>query len=127
VERTGITQSFVTQRGGRVPEEIHRDETQEEQGNKKRRGVMITRIYKYQLRITDEQVIDLPRSAQLLTVQEQAGTVCLWAWVCPSEPIQSRKIRIVGTGHPIEGNLKYITTFQQFGGSLVWHVFEDLS
>ena len=51
----------------------------------------------------------------------------LWAMVDTEENSkEDRYIRIYGTGHEISnaGNLKYISTIQMMGGSLVLHVFE---
>lgn len=40
-------------------------------------------IYKYPLDVTDVQEIKLPVGAEILTVQAQNGTLCLWALVDP--------------------------------------------
>lgn len=81
-------------------------------------------VYKYQLGVGDLQSVEMPRDAQILTVQVQRGTVCLWALVDPDAALVTRRIRIAGTGHVIEGAHTYIGTVQQMGGALVWHVFE---
>jgi len=45
--------------------------------------------------------------------------------VNPKAPKQRREIEIIGTGNPTEeANRRYIGTFQQLGGRLVWHAFE---
>lgn len=93
---------------------------------------MKTTIWKYELEITDSQVIKMPKFATILTVQMQGVTPCLWALVDPSNPpIEGREIQIFGTGHPIENEIgmdrKYIGTIQLHGGSLVFHVFEPIS
>jgi hypothetical protein len=84
------------------------------------------RVYKYKLRLTDFQGIDLPVGAKILTVQEQRGEIQLWALVDQDQDHTERRfIEIAGTGHDILNDVKdYITTFQQLGGNLVWHVFE---
>ncbi len=86
-------------------------------------------VYKYPLRAVDNQAVDLPIGATLLAVQEQYGQPCLWALVDTDAGHLPRRIRIHGTGHPIENAdaLKYIATFQLSGGALVFHAFEDLS
>lgn len=83
-------------------------------------------IYKYELQIVDDQLIDLPLYAELLTVQMQNGRPRLWAVVDTELKTEKRYIRIHGTGHSISsvGVLKYISTFQMEGGSLIFHVFE---
>lgn len=85
---------------------------------------MIKIIYKYPLLHADLQAIEMPRGAQVLTVQEQFGELRLWALVDPTEPTVERAIRMAGTGHPIDaGHVgRYISTVQQ--GSFVWHFFE---
>lgn len=86
-----------------------------------------TTIYKYELKLKDNQTIELPGRAKILTVQVQYHTnIVLWALVNPELPTEKRSIRIIGTGHKINNNesLKYISTIQMEGGSLVWHIFE---
>lgn len=85
-------------------------------------------VWKFPLAVTNEQRIDLPAGARLLTVQPQGEGVCLWA-LCDSEAEREpRMIVILGTGHqaPEENlwQLKYISTFQLQDGALVFHAFE---
>ena len=87
-------------------------------------------IHKYPLRVTDTQEIPMPFGAEILCVQVQHGTPCLWAIVKPSKlnPLQPKTIEVYGTGHDMPQdmgiNRKYIGTFQMNSGSLVFHVFE---
>lgn len=76
----------------------------------------------------DVQTIDLPHGAQVLSVQVQDGSPYIWACVNPSAKSEPRQFRLYGTGHPIEGDclLKFIGTFQLFGGRLVYHLFEEV-
>ena len=86
-------------------------------------------IWKYEIEITDIQDVKMPKDAEILTVQAQRGCIGIWAIVNSEETeIVRRTIIIKGTGHPInpEYNLKYIGTFQIYGGELVFHVFEKL-
>ena len=85
-------------------------------------------IWKYQLEICDEQHLQMPSGAKILTVQIQQETVQLWACVDPDQTLILRQIRIHGTGHhvPNHDKLKYISTFQLQDGNLVFHVFEVL-
>lgn len=89
-------------------------------------NIMEQRIWKYQLEITDDQVISMPTGAEILTVQMQNGKPCLWALVDPNEETKTyRLIQIYGTGNPIpDGNRRYISTIQIFNGDLIFHVFE---
>jgi hypothetical protein len=83
-------------------------------------------VYKYPLRLADAQAVQLPKGARILTAQFQGEQLCLWAMVdTDQDEMQKREIRIHGTGHPISNvdALRYIGTVQQFGGSLIWHVF----
>lgn len=87
-------------------------------------------IWKFELETTDNQKIQMPVGAEILTVQTQNETPCLWALVDPNEAKEDRFIEIFGTGHPIGYDMdvdvdrKYISTYQLHGGSLVFHVFE---
>jgi len=87
---------------------------------------MIKTIWKYKLSTTDEQVIEMPAMAEILTVQIQNGEPCLWALVDSSYPHKEKRyIEIFGTGNPIgTGPRTYIGTYQLDGGKLVFHVFE---
>lgn len=84
-------------------------------------------IWKYPLALRDVQGIDMPSGANILCVQVQAGVPCLWAIVDTEARNVMRRIRIVGTGHPIEVEGEpYIGTFQIHDGALVFHAFEVL-
>lgn len=85
------------------------------------------RIYKYKLETTNVQEIEMPFGTQILTVQVQNGSPCIWAMV--DMEVKTTKMyvfRIFGTGHPIEDDFsgKYIGTYQLNSGSLVFHVFQ---
>lgn len=83
------------------------------------------RIWKWQLDVTDEQVVQMPAGAKLLDVQMQGGACCLWALCDENAPKEQRRIAIYGTGNlmPDEPG-EHIATFQMHGGSLVFHAFE---
>jgi hypothetical protein len=89
-------------------------------------------IWKVSLAITDRQTVTMPKDANILSVQEQSGTLHLWAIVNPYAEQERRVIEIVGTGTPMadvdEEDLArfHIATVQVRGGALVWHVFELL-
>lgn len=84
-------------------------------------------IWKYPLSIRDAQDVSLLEGSEILTVQMQGDVLCLWALASPGTSIKRRRIEIFGTGNPIpEGKRRYIATVQMAGGSLVWHVFENL-
>lgn len=80
-------------------------------------------IWKYPLGNGSPQMVSMPKGAEILTVQVQAGHTCLWAHVDPNEELEPRKIYIVGTGHPTPADAwRYIGTIQQ--PPFVWHIFE---
>lgn len=80
-------------------------------------------IWKWELEITDRQVISMPRDANALTVQIQNGKPCLWALVSPDCAKRDVPILIFGTGHPVQNDGHYIGTVQV--GALVFHVFAE--
>lgn len=86
---------------------------------------MKTVIWKWTLRVTDEQIVEIPEGAQILSVQMQGDMPQLWALCKEDKPKVPRRILIYGTGNPIvEYPGKYISTFQMHGGALVFHTFE---
>jgi hypothetical protein len=88
-------------------------------------------IYKYPLKqLTDEQTIELPVGAEILTVQPQGedDDVMLWLWALidpAAETTKERTIAIHATGHHVKQEiLWHINTFQLMGGAFVFHAFE---
>jgi hypothetical protein len=81
-------------------------------------------IWKFELADVDEQVIEMPQDAKILSTQVQVSTICLWAIVDTKKPRVGRQFITLGTGqpYPLDCDLKFIGTVQQ--GSLVWHIFE---
>jgi len=88
-------------------------------------------IWKFELKLTDKQFINLPKGAELLSVQNQNERACLWGLVKPNEEKEERCFEIFGTGHEIHSDMgvdrKYIGTFQMQNGGLVFHLFERLN
>lgn len=84
---------------------------------------MIT-IHKFPLEQRNINEVEMPEGAEILSVQIQNGTLCLWAKVNTDYPEEKRAIRIIGTGNYINPcePLVFITTYQFEG--LVFHVFE---
>lgn len=85
-------------------------------------------IWKFELENTDEQKVEMPVGSEILTVQTQNETPCLWALVDPSADKETRYLEVFGTGNPLpyctDLDRIYISTYQLKGGSLVFHVFE---
>lgn len=86
-------------------------------------------IWKFPLTVTDYQTLTMPEGAEILSVQDQDGALCLWALVDPQAPMVERLIEVFGTGHPIPTNMgisrNYLASVQQ--GRFVWHVFERIN
>ncbi len=86
------------------------------------------KIYKYELKIVDQQEIRIPFGGEILCAQMQGPVLCIWVLVDPGNSPKSRAFEIFGTGHPMEDPLpykrEYISTFQLQGGALVFHLFE---
>lgn len=81
-------------------------------------------IWKFPLRILDEQTVEMPADAVLLSVAEQTDVVCLWAEVVPDRPTEKRRILIHGTGHAISGEPRFIGTVLALDGRLVLHLYD---
>ena len=81
-------------------------------------------IYKYTIPTIGQSRLNLPRNANILSVQNQHDKITLWALVDTSEPNETRFFEVYGTGQPCPyaDRQQYIGTVQIAG--LVWHVFE---
>lgn len=83
-------------------------------------------IHKYQLKVTDRQLLELPEGSRTLACKEQDGNLCLWVYLDTEEKLERLEILILGTGNPAPSDLKdthfFIDTVQMSNG-LVWHVF----
>jgi hypothetical protein len=96
--------------------------------NRKKENLLMQIIHKYLLHLESWQTLSLPKNYQILSVQFQAGTICLWALIDNEEQnLEQVTIMIIGTGKSgIQGqykeNYKYLATLQHNG--YVWHVFE---
>jgi hypothetical protein len=83
-------------------------------------------IWKFPLRTTDVQTVEVPSDHEILTIQIQNGIPCMWVLVSPDAPMIKIVIEIFGTGNPVEKGLrKYIGTYQ-IKGPLVFHCFQFL-
>jgi len=85
------------------------------------------KIFKYPLKLQDEQLIEMQQWADILSVKNIGDELYLWAMVAVDAPKEERKIMITGTGHPIDPEIliggKHIDTVVMPNG-LVWHIFE---
>ena len=92
---------------------------------------MEKRIFKYTLKTEYKQIINLPKGAEILTLQTQFNEPQLWVLVDPNETDQEEKyIEIFGTGNLVCYDMgvdrKYLATYQLDDGNFVFHVFERL-
>lgn len=87
---------------------------------------MSKKIFKYQLETKDIQQVEMPQGAEILCIQTQNETPCIWALVEPNATVTKRAFEIFGTGHNVHenANRKYIGTYQLQGGKFVFHCFE---
>lgn len=87
-----------------------------------------SRIFRYELRVTDVQKISLPSAHLVLSVAPGRGGyhIDMWAQVKPSHHAVERTFHIAGTGHPLPDlyELNFIGTAVMSDG-LVWHVFVE--
>lgn len=85
-------------------------------------------VYKYPLSLDREQTLKIPAGSNIISAQFQTGTLCVWAEVETVYPFEMRTVWIIGTGHelpPVQRAPRYISTVQQLGGALVWHIYES--
>lgn len=73
----------------------------------------------------------MPKDAEILTIQTENETPCIWALVNPEKAIELRYFEIYKTNQDIHCDMgverKYINTFQLDGGSMVFHLFERIN
>jgi len=88
-------------------------------------------IYKYQLPVKEKCIIELPKSAMIIRVEDVAGLFYLWAIVNPENELQKRYLEFYKTGQPIETPLRdlfFLGTCKLFiMQELCLYVFENLN
>lgn len=84
------------------------------------------RMYKYMLKIsTATQVVKMPLTAKIMTLQLQEGNPCMWALVDPAEELVDRTFDTYGTGQQLPGGYQeYVGTYVLDEMEYVGHVFE---
>lgn len=87
---------------------------------------MKTRIYKYPLVASGEQIIPMPEGAVILTIKVQRKEPMMWAMVNPEMPDMDRVFAIRTTGSERDYNPadKYLGSFMLLNDNFVGHVFE---
>lgn len=84
-------------------------------------------IWKTILNTVPVQEINVPERAEMLTVHEQYGELCIWYKCDPRNEMTKRRLACVGTGQDVPENSRYVGTGFFHGGRLVLHVFEVLT
>ena len=88
----------------------------------------MTTIWKYKLE-PGRQVITVPQGSQILSVNNQDLTPCLWVMVDDERQRTEVIIEVFGTGHKIEVGSgierKFLGT--AVCGFFVWHVFARIA
>jgi hypothetical protein len=87
------------------------------------------KVFKYTLEEAEQQALDLPVGAELLSVGYQNGQLRLWALVDPDQTMtETHRIRMAGTGHPLPDGveLAFLGRVGLLDGALILHFFEEL-
>lgn len=82
-------------------------------------------IYKYYVPEENEFQLDIPKQAQLLSVQMQGEHAQLWVLVDPDAEVERRNFRVFGTGQVVDAGqfdgYNHVDTWQS--GEFAWHLF----
>jgi len=94
-------------------------------------------IWKYELAVEDDQTINMPEDAYILSVHTQVKSVsrfrsdeeviCLWALVDTKKPSQERGVSVRGTGSSCDDlpNTHFLGSVFFTTAPLVFHIFID--
>ena len=82
-------------------------------------------IWKYEISVTAEQVLHVPKGATPLSVQVQEGAICIWFFVDEKNEKVATTVHVVGAGYnPSKVKLSdFVGTVQT--PPFVWHVFVE--
>jgi hypothetical protein len=71
--------------------------------------------------------VEIPDGAKILHVAQQGDHLCMWALVDPEQPKVKRYFSVYGTGFDMPDDPgEFIGTALMNGGSLVFHIFEEV-
>lgn len=91
---------------------------------------MAKTIWKYELPVEDSFSLDLPVSAEILSLDVQYGRPTLWCLVdLELHEVKERTFRFFGTGQTLKENfneLKFVGTVLLRSDTLVFHLFEEI-
>lgn len=84
-------------------------------------------IYKYVLKPTEKNVLELPIGSKILSIEEQHGEMVVYGLVPFNQETKERyEILIYGTGHEISTDLNeylFLGTVKMHDGRLMLHAF----
>lgn len=96
-------------------------------------------IHRYALKIADEQIIEMPHGAEIISIARRDRTFAshivqrgghdaieMWAIVEDTAPMVNRIVIMRGTGHPLPDAAtadRHVATVQVNNGKLIFHVF----
>ncbi len=87
-------------------------------------------IYKYPLPVQEKYVIELPKNAHIIRVDDVDGLFYLWAIVDPEAPLAPRYLEFYKTGQPIETPLENLVQIGEcklfIMQELCLYVFENI-
>jgi len=85
------------------------------------------KIYKYTLKPTDFQILELPKKSNIISVIEQNNQIVLYAIINDNmSETELYDIMIKGTGHDLPENFDlytFLNSVNLIDGSLIFHVF----
>jgi hypothetical protein len=83
-------------------------------------------IWKFAVPVERSFKVEMPKDAEVLSVQVQHGAPCMWAMCDPNAKKEERIFHVIGTGHEVGDRpiTKFIGTFQLEGGAFIGHLFE---
>lgn len=81
-------------------------------------------VWKFEIVLTDEFTLSMPKFAKPLYVAVQDGKPCLWALVDPGAEREDRTFYVHGTGHPVPAAREHIGSFMLHDGAFVGHLFQ---
>ena len=82
------------------------------------------KIWKFELPLEGDIKIKMPIDTEMLCVQLQRGTPCLWVECDSESPRVHWNFAWVGTGHETPEIGIYVGTVQLTGGDLVLHLYD---
>lgn len=86
-------------------------------------------IHKYVIEPSTRYVLNLPKNSEILSVQNQRETLCVWVKIQDSKELRKEvhRLRIFMTGDEEDAQgMVFISTVQMSAGALVLHIFEEL-